>query len=87
MGIAIKIALSINFIEILLAFDKHWPSSRVGELSDAWDVSCNLVVDESGVTVIEYAFIGSLITVAIAAVVGTAGTNLTSVFMTVASNM
>jgi pilus assembly protein Flp/PilA len=43
--------------------------------------------DESGVTAIEYAFIASLIAVAIAGVVGTVGGSLSNTFTTIASSM
>lgn len=43
--------------------------------------------DESGVTAIEYAFIASLIAVAIAGVVGTVGGSLSTTFTTIATNM
>jgi pilus assembly protein Flp/PilA len=43
--------------------------------------------DESGVTAIEYAFLASLIAVAIAGVVGTVGGGLSDTFTTVANNM
>jgi len=42
--------------------------------------------DKGGVTVIEYAFLASLIAVAIAAVVGTVGTSLSITFTTIASS-
>jgi len=43
--------------------------------------------DESGVTAIEYAFVASLIAVAIAGVVGTVGGSLSDTFTTVANDM
>jgi pilus assembly protein Flp/PilA len=43
--------------------------------------------DESGVNAIEYAFIASLIAVAIAGVVGTVGGSLSTTFTTIAGNM
>ena len=43
--------------------------------------------DESGVTAIEYAFLASLIAVAIAGVVGTVGGGLSDTFTTVPNNM
>jgi pilus assembly protein Flp/PilA len=43
--------------------------------------------DESGVTVIEYAFVASLIAVAIAGVVGTIGGSVTTSFANIASSM
>jgi pilus assembly protein Flp/PilA len=43
--------------------------------------------DESGVTAIEYAFLASLIAVAIAGVVGSVGGSLSTTFTTVASSM
>ena len=43
--------------------------------------------DESGVTAIEYAFLASLIAVAIAGVVGTVGSSLSDTFTTVANDM
>jgi pilus assembly protein Flp/PilA len=45
-----------------------------------------LLSDESGVSAIEYAFLASLIAVAIAAVVGTVGTSLSTTFATIASS-
>jgi|HubBroStandDraft_1064217.scaffolds.fasta_scaffold1461450_1 pilus assembly protein Flp/PilA len=46
-----------------------------------------LCKDEQGVTVIEYALIASFIGVAIASAVASVGTNLSSAFTTVATNM
>ncbi|HUU66585.1 MAG TPA: Flp family type IVb pilin [Methyloceanibacter sp.] len=43
--------------------------------------------DESGATAIEYGLIAAGIAVAIATVVGTVGTNLTSLFSNVASKL
>jgi pilus assembly protein Flp/PilA len=46
-----------------------------------------LFFDESGATAIEYGLIAALIAVAIITAVGTVGSNLTSTFSTVASNL
>lgn len=43
--------------------------------------------DESGATAIEYGLIAALIAVAAVVVMGTVGTNLSSVFNTVANNL
>jgi pilus assembly protein Flp/PilA len=43
--------------------------------------------DEGGVTAIEYGLIAALIAVAAVVVMGTTGTNLSSVFATVAGNL
>jgi pilus assembly protein Flp/PilA len=43
--------------------------------------------DEKGVTAIEYGLIAALIAVAAVVVMGTTGTNLSSVFTTVANNL
>jgi pilus assembly protein Flp/PilA len=46
-----------------------------------------LMLDEKGVTAIEYGLIAGLIAVAAVTVMGTIGTNLTTVFTTVANNL
>ena len=46
-----------------------------------------LLKDEDGATAIEYGLIAALIAVAAVTVFGTVGTNLTSVFSTVASDL
>ena len=46
-----------------------------------------LLRDESGVTAIEYGLIAALIAVAAVVIMGTVGTNLTSTFSKVASNL
>lgn len=46
-----------------------------------------LIKDESGVTAIEYGLIAALIAVAAVTIMGTVGTNLTSTFSKVASNL
>jgi pilus assembly protein Flp/PilA len=46
-----------------------------------------LLNDENGATAIEYGLIAALIAVAAVTVLGTVGTNLTSVFSTVASDL
>jgi pilus assembly protein Flp/PilA len=46
-----------------------------------------LLNDENGATAIEYGLIAALIAVAAVEVLGTVGTNLTSVFSTVASDL
>ena len=46
-----------------------------------------LLLDEKGVTAIEYGLIAGLIAVAAVTVMGTIGTNLNTVFSTVASNL
>lgn len=43
--------------------------------------------DESGATAIEYGLIAALISVAIIAVLGTVGTNLTATFSTIATKL
>jgi pilus assembly protein Flp/PilA len=45
------------------------------------------VRDESGATAIEYGLIAALIAVAIITILGTVGTNLTTVFTSVANNL
>ena len=45
-----------------------------------------LMGDRTGVSAIEYAFLASLIAVAIAAVVGTVGTSLAGTFSSIASS-
>jgi pilus assembly protein Flp/PilA len=47
----------------------------------------HLVKDESGVTAIEYGLVAALIAIAVISVLGTVGTNLSSTFSTVASNL
>jgi pilus assembly protein Flp/PilA len=49
--------------------------------------SCRLIKDWSGVTAIEYGLIAALIAVAAVVVMGTAGTNLSTVFSEVASSL
>ena len=46
-----------------------------------------LMRDEDGATAIEYALIAALIAVAAVTIMGTVGSNLTSVFTTVASKL
>jgi pilus assembly protein Flp/PilA len=46
-----------------------------------------LLRDDSGATAIEYGLIAALIAVAAVTVLGTVGTNLTTTFGTVASNL
>ena len=46
-----------------------------------------LLKDESGATAIEYGLIAALVSVAIIAVLGTLGDNLTNTFNTVATNL
>jgi pilus assembly protein Flp/PilA len=46
-----------------------------------------LLQDESGVTAIEYGLIAALIAVAAVTIMGTVGTNLTSTFSKVATNL
>ena len=46
-----------------------------------------LLRDDSGATAIEYGLIAALIAVAAVTVLGTVGTNLTSVFTTVANDL
>jgi pilus assembly protein Flp/PilA len=46
-----------------------------------------LIDNKKGVTAIEYGLIAALIAVAAVVVMGTAGTNLSSVFNTVANNL
>jgi len=46
-----------------------------------------LLKDEGGATAIEYGLIAALIAVAAVVVMGTVGTNLSSVFNTVATNL
>jgi pilus assembly protein Flp/PilA len=46
-----------------------------------------LIADEAGATAIEYGLIAALIAVAAVTVMGTVGTNLSSVFNTVAGNL
>jgi pilus assembly protein Flp/PilA len=46
-----------------------------------------LITDRRGVTAIEYGLIAALIAVAAVVVMGTVGTNLTTVFSQVASNL
>jgi len=48
---------------------------------------CRLMQDRSGVTAIEYGLIAALIAVAAVVVMGTVGTNLSSVFNTVATDL
>lgn len=43
--------------------------------------------DEEGVTAVEYGLIASLIAVAIATIVGTVGTDLSTTFATIASKL
>ena len=50
-------------------------------------VFSKLLKNESGVTAIEYGLIAALIAVAAVTVMGTVGTNLTSTFSTVASDL
>jgi pilus assembly protein Flp/PilA len=84
--LAIQLQLRINFIEIRSAFGKH--SSRTAQGVDRMFAALHRVLkDESGVTAIEYAFLASLIAVAIAGVVGTVGSSLSDTFTTVANDM
>ncbi len=46
-----------------------------------------LIQDKTGVTAIEYGLIAALIAVAAVVIMGTVGTNLTSTFSNVASNL
>ena len=46
-----------------------------------------LLKDENGVTAIEYGLIAALISIAAVTVLGTVGTNLSSTFNTVATNL
>ena len=46
-----------------------------------------LLLDDSGATAIEYGLIAALIAVAAVTVLGTVGTNLTTTFGTVATNL
>jgi pilus assembly protein Flp/PilA len=48
---------------------------------------CNYVADQRGVTLIEYGLIAALIAVGLATVLGTVGTNLSSLFDTVATSI
>jgi pilus assembly protein Flp/PilA len=50
-------------------------------------VVARLIGDRSGVTAIEYGLIAALIAVAAVVVMGTAGTNLSTVFSQVASSL
>lgn len=50
-------------------------------------ILARLLKDEDGATAIEYGLIAALIAVAAVTVLGTVGTNLTSVFSTVASDL
>ena len=47
----------------------------------------DLLADESGVTAIEYGLIAALIAVAAVTILGTVGTNLTTVFSKVATKL
>lgn len=47
----------------------------------------NLLSDEAGATAIEYGLIAALIAVAAVVVMGQVGTNLSSTFNTIASNL
>ncbi|MGZ3305743.1 MAG: Flp family type IVb pilin [Asticcacaulis sp.] len=49
--------------------------------------SKSFAADESGATAIEYGLIASLIAVAIIAILGTVGTNLTATFTKVANQL
>ena len=55
----------------------------MNRILDAW----RLLRDESGVTAIEYGLIAALIAVAAVVVMGQVGTDLSSTFNTVASNL
>jgi pilus assembly protein Flp/PilA len=57
------------------------------ELFDRDSLLTNLLCDESGATAIEYGLIAALIAVAAIAAFQLVGTNLTSVFNTVASDL
>jgi pilus assembly protein Flp/PilA len=58
------------------------------ELDSAVDWAIfRLVKDRSGVAAIEYGLIAALIAVAAVTIMGTVGTNLSSTFSTVASNL
>jgi pilus assembly protein Flp/PilA len=48
---------------------------------------CRMVENEEGVTAIEYGLIAALIAVAAVVVMGTVGTNLSTVFSQVASSL
>jgi Flp pilus assembly pilin Flp len=50
------------------------------------DVIRSLIITEDGVTVIEYAFVASLISIAVAAGVGTVGTSVSAMFASVAAS-
>lgn len=49
------------------------------------DVIRSLMITEDGVAVIEYAFVASLISIAVAAGVGTVGTSVSAMFASVAA--
>jgi pilus assembly protein Flp/PilA len=55
----------------------------VSRILGAW----RLLKDESGATAIEYGLIAALIAVAAVTVMGQVGTNLSSTFNTIASNL
>jgi pilus assembly protein Flp/PilA len=52
-----------------------------------FDVLTKLFNDENGATAIEYGLIAALIAVAAVTIMGTVGSNLTSVFTTVAGQL
>jgi pilus assembly protein Flp/PilA len=52
-----------------------------------FDVLIKLFNNENGATAIEYGLIAALISIAAVTIMGTVGSNLTSVFTTVASNL
>ena len=68
----------------------HCLSVLLGQIEDR-DVGSRavsrLIEDRSGVTAIEYGLIAALIAVAAVVIMGTAGTNLSSVFSEVASSL
>jgi len=52
-----------------------------------WAEGSRLIQDRSGVTAIEYGLIAALIAVAAVSIMTTVGTNLISMFSTVANNL
>ena len=51
------------------------------------EIVCRLMEDESGVTAIEYGLIAALIAIAAIAMMALVGTNLTTIFSTVANDL
>jgi pilus assembly protein Flp/PilA len=63
-------------------------STRLNKIGNKTNqIICRLIENTNGVTAIEYGLIAALIAVAAVVVIGTVGTNLSSTFSDIASNL